>query len=959
MSRSRWRLTRADQVLALVLGTALVSFAPATARAELPGADAQLARAPYLTDLTGTSVQVTWATTARSQGVVKFGQAGNCTASSVMSGALGSPITVNGATRYQSSIRVSGLQAGATYCYRVYSDAGTDLLGDNPSPSFTTLEPADSTKPFTFAVFGDWGDTTNGGVNDGTLNANQAGVLAQVGASGARFALQTGDLGYPSGSQTNFGDLQQAGVNVSAVFGPAYWAGPGQKVPLYTLSANHGRNANLLSTWPQSAVTAASGGVYDMVSYPSIAGTDPASYPTSYYAFSTGGVRFYLLDASWSDQNVGTATGGECGSHCAMYDIDHQAHWTPASAEYQWLQRDLAAHPSELKMAAFHFPLRSDDNSQPGSQYLQHTPGATGSLEKLLADGGVKLVFNGHSHSYQRQAGPPGGVFSYVTGGGGARLSSVSSCSPNDGYALGWSYSKQKGYACGAAPVPTSDAQVFHFVKVRVDGKRITVTPTDAQGRTFDVQTFDFGADSTAPSAPPGLTATKSGSTKVRLQWSAATDNVGVAAYDVYRDSQYLATVQSGGREYIDATAVVGTGYTYHVQARDLAGNTGSASVPYGNGTPTDTVPPAAPAGLTVTGTGTTTVSLSWSPSSDNVGVAGYDVLRNGAPVATVAGTGFGDVGLTPGTEYTYRVVARDAAGNASSPSAPVTVTTVADTSPPTAPGSLRSAGTTASQVTLQWSASTDNVGVVRYDIRRNGAIIGTASGTRYTDTTVAPGTSYTYTVTAFDTAGNQATSAPVSVTTQLQGSVFYDGFETGDLGQWSPVSGLTVQGSIAHTGTNAARASGAGAVSYAYTTLSNTYQELWMQGWVFVASRETSVNLLGFRTSTGSSIVNVYIDASGRLSLRNNVGGTTTYGSTVVSPGAWHQVVLHAAVNGAASTVDVTLDGVAVPGLTLTGQNLGTAQICRLQIGESTAGRTYDVVLDDITVSSTPLTGT
>ena len=178
---------------------------------------------------------------------------------------------------------------------------------------FKTLAPSG---PTTFAVFGDWGDTTNNGVNDGTTNANQAALLAQVGASGSQFAVSTGDVGYPGGSQTNYGDLQQKGADVSAVFGPSYWATPGQSLPMYTITANHGRNSNFMPIWPQAATAAASGGVYGMVSYPSIDGTTAASYPTSYYAFTAGGVRVYMLDVSWSNGNVGTATGGACGAHC-------------------------------------------------------------------------------------------------------------------------------------------------------------------------------------------------------------------------------------------------------------------------------------------------------------------------------------------------------------------------------------------------------------------------------------------------------------------------------------------------------------------------------------------------------------------------------------------------------------------------------------------------------------------
>ena len=80
-------------------------------------------------------------------------------------------------------------------------------------------------------MLGDWGDTTNSGVNDGSLNVNQAGVDAQIASSGAQFAVSTGDVGYPGGTQTNYGDLNQTGPHVSAVFGPSYWAVPGQSIP--------------------------------------------------------------------------------------------------------------------------------------------------------------------------------------------------------------------------------------------------------------------------------------------------------------------------------------------------------------------------------------------------------------------------------------------------------------------------------------------------------------------------------------------------------------------------------------------------------------------------------------------------------------------------------------------------------------------------------------------------------
>jgi cellulose 1,4-beta-cellobiosidase len=76
---------------------------------------------------------------------------------------------------------------------------------------------------------------------------------------------------------------------------------------------------------------------------------------------------------------------------------------------------------------------------------------------------------------------------------------------------------------------------------------------------------------------------------------------------------------------------------------------------------------------------GSTGASLSWTASTDNVGVTGYIVRRNGAQIATPAATSFADTGLSAATTYTYTVAARDAAGNVSS-AASASVTTA---SPP------------------------------------------------------------------------------------------------------------------------------------------------------------------------------------------------------------------------------------------------------------------------------------
>jgi chitodextrinase len=93
-----------------------------------------------------------------------------------------------------------------------------------------------------------------------------------------------------------------------------------------------------------------------------------------------------------------------------------------------------------------------------------------------------------------------------------------------------------------------------------------------------------------------------------------------------------------------------------------------------------DTTAPAKVTGLTVAEKTGTSVKLSWTASTDNIGVTGYDVYNGTAKVNTAAitGTSYNVEGLSPSTSYKFTVVARDAAGNLSAASDAVTVSTMA-----------------------------------------------------------------------------------------------------------------------------------------------------------------------------------------------------------------------------------------------------------------------------------------
>src|SRR5258706_5341064 len=97
-------------------------------------------------------------------------------------------------------------------------------------------------------------------------------------------------------------------------------------------------------------------------------------------------------------------------------------------------------------------------------------------------------------------------------------------------------------------------------------------------------------------------------------------------------------------------------------------GGVGEAETTNGAGTtpPTDTTPPSTPAGLTGAAAGSTGANLSWIASTDNVGVAAYILLRNGAHIATPATTSFADTRMSAATTYSYTAADHDADRNSS-----------------------------------------------------------------------------------------------------------------------------------------------------------------------------------------------------------------------------------------------------------------------------------------------------
>lgn len=276
--------------------------------------------------------------------------------------------------------------------------------------------------------------------------------------------------------------------------------------------------------------------------------------------------------------------------------------------------------------------------------------------------------------------------------------------------------------------------------------------------------------DLEAPTNPKNLKVNDVSSDSVSLSWEAATDNVGVMGYLVYRDNQLIQTVTGADLAYTDNGLTEDTTYTYEVRAVDQAGNVSVASNAVTARTKlASSSPPAVPLNLKVTSVTTDSVSLSWESATDSIDVIGYIIYRDNQLIQGVIGAeevAYTDIGLMEDTMYTYQVRAVDQAGNISEMSNTVTARTkpTEEILPPAAPLNLRIDDVTTNSVSLSWEAAIDDVSVTGYHVYRDDQLIQTLSGTElsYIDTGLMEATTYTYKIRAVDQAGNlsEASSA-------------------------------------------------------------------------------------------------------------------------------------------------------------------------------------------------------
>ncbi|WP_282084821.1 reprolysin-like metallopeptidase [Aquimarina algiphila] len=216
-----------------------------------------------------------------------------------------------------------------------------------------------------------------------------------------------------------------------------------------------------------------------------------------------------------------------------------------------------------------------------------------------------------------------------------------------------------------------------------------------------------------------------------------------------------------------------------------------------------DTQAPTIPDGLNTSNITQNSVDLNWNAATDNVGVTGYDIYQGNTVITTVSTTSYQVTGLTANTAYSFRIKAKDAAGNISDFSATANATTLSqpDTQAPTAPTNLTASNTTQTTTDLNWNAATDNIAVSGYDVYRGTTVISTVTTTSYQATGLSPNTTYSFSIKAKDSAGNESnasnstniTTLPSGGTTSCTGGIssfpYTEGFEN-TLGAWTQGTG-------------------------------------------------------------------------------------------------------------------------------------------------------------------------
>jgi len=536
---------------------------------------------------------------------------------------------------------VTGLSPSTTYNFEVRAkDAAGNVSINNDVKSATTLAPADTTPPnpvtslTATAVSGTRIDLQ---WNQGSDNTGGSGVVQYL---VYRNSTQIGEVA-ESGSLTYSYQVTGLSPNTSYNFeikakdAAGNISSGNNVVPKATLSAD---------TTPPSSVTSLAA---NTLSHSSIRLTWSESTDTGY------GVASYEIIQNNNPTPIANILHN--GNPTYSYDVNGLSPSTTYNFEVRAVDKDGNRSADNIPASATTNP--TPDSTPPSSvQSLTATPL---SAKRIELEWGKATDNIGVDHYEIYQDGSPTPIASVPDGGATTFRYSVLGLNPLTLY-------------------------TFEVKAVDAIGNK------SASNATASATTLAL-TDPTVPSSVYDLTAQAVSTSRVKLTWSAATDNIGVTEYQILQNGSLKSVIKDNGAptfSYYAGGLNPFTTYTFEIVAVDKEGNlsTGNNQVSVST-LAADNTAPTVPSGLTVSYNGSNRVSLAWQASSDNVGVNKYKIYRseNGGAyklVGTSTVASFTNAGLRSSTPYSFKVSAVDAAGNESAASV-VNTTTIADSSAP------------------------------------------------------------------------------------------------------------------------------------------------------------------------------------------------------------------------------------------------------------------------------------
>jgi hypothetical protein len=258
------------------------------------------------------------------------------------------------------------------------------------------------------------------------------------------------------------------------------------------------------------------------------------------------------------------------------------------------------------------------------------------------------------------------------------------------------------------------------------------------------------------------LNASVRSASSIYLSWSKPTNGLTVSPYLVARDDDLLRRTigSTTERNYLVGGLAPNTRYCFIIKdpltANRLSNRACATTEP-------DTTAPSVPTALIATAASPSSIDISWVAASDAGGVGGYYLYRDTVRIATITGVRYTDDTASPGVEYCYRVSAFDHSGNESEQSNESCSRPELDVEAPSTPQDVTASyqdDNGSPTITVNWTPASDNSRISHYVVTRDGVEVSEIPAPPYTDTDVQESTTYCYSVTAFDIAGNPSAAS-------------------------------------------------------------------------------------------------------------------------------------------------------------------------------------------------------